>query len=111
KDSVWGVPQVDHAYVASFGAFFVGVVVGCGGAGWGEQGLDVLDDAEQEAEESEVFAEAAACLLFGVVGGVEGEGEGEGDVGLVEVCDVVDEIGRASCRAGAEGVGGVAACR
>lgn len=82
-----GVPEVDHAYVASFGVFFVG----CGGVGWGEQGLDVLDDAGQEAEESEVFAEAVACLLFGVVGVVEGEGEGEGGVGFVEVGDVVDE--------------------
>ncbi|GHF99935.1 hypothetical protein GCM10018777_08070 [Streptomyces albogriseolus] len=79
---------MDHAYVASFGVFFVGVVVGCGCVGWGEQGLDVLDDAGQEAEESEVFAEAAACLLFGAVGVVEGEGEGEGGVGFVEVGDV-----------------------
>src|SRR5690606_1875686 len=91
KDSVWGVPQVDHAYVASFGVFFVGVGVGCGGVGWGEQGLDVLDDAGQEAEESEVFADVAGCLLCGVVGVVGGEGEGEGGVGFVEVGDVVDE--------------------
>jgi hypothetical protein len=75
---------VDHVGVFAFGAVFW---IGAGG----EQCLDVVDDAGQQAQEAEFFAEAAAGFLFGVGGLVEGEGDGEGGVGFVEVGDVVDE--------------------
>jgi hypothetical protein len=44
-----GVPEVDEADVGAFG----GVVVGVGA--WGEEVLDVVDDAGQEPNEAEFF--------------------------------------------------------
>ncbi len=83
---------MDHLTVVSLGG-----VLCVGGRGVGvcgfraQEGLHVLDDAWQEAQESEIFAEASACFLFRVGGLVEGEGEGQGGACFVEVGDVVDE--------------------
>lgn len=56
-----------------------------------EEVLDVGDDAGQEFEQAQMFAEGDAGGAFGVGGAVEGEGEGDGEFGFVEVGDVVDE--------------------
>ena len=83
-------------------AAFAPVRVGDGSGG--EEGLDVLDDAGEQAQEPQVFAEFAPGGLFGIVGSVEREGEGEGEFGFVEVGDVVDEsvlgsgVDEAKCR-------------
>jgi hypothetical protein len=90
QDAGLGVPEVDHVDVPSLGAV---LRLGTGG----EQCLDVADDAGEEAQETEFFAEAAAGFLFGVGGLVEGEGDGEGGLGFVEVGDVVDEGMLGSC--------------
>jgi hypothetical protein len=58
---------VDHLDVASLGAVFA-VWAGVG-LWWCQQGLDVVNDAGQQTQEAEVFAEAAAGFLVRLLEG------------------------------------------
>ncbi|MET9717242.1 hypothetical protein ABZZ46_17780 [Streptomyces rochei] len=54
-------PEVDHFDVAALGG------LRCVLLSWCQECLGVLEDAWEEAQEAEVFPEASAGFLFGVV--------------------------------------------